>query len=74
MRKIESFDEVEKLRSELQKGRDPNKPCMTVCVGTGCLAYGTQKLVDNLKTELAKRNLEGKIDLPTLKARLEQTP
>ena len=63
MRKLKTFDGVEKLRSELQKGRDPKKPCMTVCVGTGCLAYGTQKLVDSLKAELEKRKLQDKIDL-----------
>ncbi|OPY91899.1 MAG: NADP-reducing hydrogenase subunit HndC [Syntrophaceae bacterium PtaU1.Bin231] len=63
MRKLKTFDGVEKLRGELQNGRDPNKPCMTVCVGTGCLAYGTQKLVDSLKVELEKRKLQDKIDL-----------
>ncbi|MBU2226345.1 MAG: NAD(P)H-dependent oxidoreductase subunit E, partial [Proteobacteria bacterium] len=65
MSKIKSFDELKSVQERLKAGRDPNKPCITVCVGTGCLAYGTQKLVDSFREELAKRDLAGKIDFRT---------
>ncbi|MCX5825662.1 MAG: 4Fe-4S binding protein [Deltaproteobacteria bacterium] len=65
MSKIKSFDELKSVQERLKAGRDPKKPCITVCVGTGCLAYGTQKLVDNFREELAKRNLADKIDFRT---------
>ena len=32
--------ELEKLREEIQAAHDPNKPCITVCAGTGCCASG----------------------------------
>ena len=63
--KIKSFDELKSVQERLKAGRDPKKPCITVCVGTGCLAYGTRKLVDNFREELLKRNLAGKIDFRT---------
>ena len=63
--KIKSFDELKSIQERLKAGRDPKKPCITICVGTGCLAYGTQKLVDNFREELAKRNLTEKIDFRT---------
>ena len=56
---------MQSYREELQKGRDAKKPCVTFCVGTGCLAYGTQKLVDNFREELQKRGLADQIDLRT---------
>ncbi len=65
MTKIKSFDELKSVQERLKAGRDPKKPCITICVGTGCLAYGTQKLVDNFREELAKRNLADKIDFRT---------
>jgi NADH-quinone oxidoreductase subunit F len=63
--KIKSFDELKSVQERLKSGRDPKKPCITICVGTGCLAYGTQKLVDNFREELTKRNLADKIDFRT---------
>ena len=65
MSKIKSFDELKSIQERLKAGRDPKKPCITICVGTGCLAYGTQKLVDNFREELAKRNLAEKIEFRT---------
>ncbi|MBU2028078.1 MAG: (2Fe-2S) ferredoxin domain-containing protein, partial [Proteobacteria bacterium] len=65
MSKIKSFDELKSVQERLKAGRDPKKPCITICVGTGCLAYGTRKLVDNFREELAKRDLAGKIDFRT---------
>jgi hypothetical protein len=41
MNKIKSPDELLKLQEKIRASRDPNKPCVTICAGTG-LAYGTQ--------------------------------
>ncbi len=53
------------LQETLRKGRDPNKPCITICAGTGCLAYGTQKLIDNFRQEIEKQKLQGRVQLRT---------
>src|SRR3989339_850013 len=65
MSKIKSFDELKRVQERLKAGRDPKKPCITICVGTGCLAYGTQKLVDSFREELAKRGLADTIEFRT---------
>ena len=42
-KKIESPSDLEKLRQEIVAKRDPKKPYITVCSGTGCQAYGSEK-------------------------------
>jgi NADH-quinone oxidoreductase subunit F len=57
MKKIKSPADLEKLQETAKQRIDPEKPCVAFCTGTGCLAYGTQKLVDTFKEEIAKRGL-----------------
>ena len=65
MKKIKSFDELKSVQDKVKQGRDPNKPCITICGGTGCLAYGTQKLIDGFKAEIEKQKLTEKVDFRT---------
>ncbi|HNR14703.1 MAG TPA: NADH-ubiquinone oxidoreductase-F iron-sulfur binding region domain-containing protein, partial [Thermodesulfobacteriota bacterium] len=65
MKKIKSPDELLSLQEKIRSSRDPKKPCITICAGTGCLAYGTQKLIDGFKSEIEKRNLTDTIDVRT---------
>jgi NADH-quinone oxidoreductase subunit F len=65
MKKLKSPKELAGLQETLRKARDPKKPCIVICAGTGCLAYGTQKLIDNFRAEIAKQKLEGKVDVRT---------
>jgi len=65
MKKIKSFDELKSVQDKVKQGRDPNKPCITICAGTGCLAYGTQKLIDGFRTEIEKQKLTDKVDFRT---------
>ncbi len=57
MKKIKSAAELKQLQEEAKKRIDPEKPCIAFCTGTGCLAYGTQKLVDKFREEIENRNL-----------------
>jgi len=63
MPKINSPAELEKLREGILSRRDPNKPCIAVCTGTGCLALGADKVVAALKEEIKKHGLEDKVDI-----------
>jgi NADH-quinone oxidoreductase subunit F len=65
MKKLNSASELKALREKLAKGRDDSKPGIVICAGTGCLAYGTQKLIDNFRAELKSRKLEDKIEFRT---------
>ena len=61
--KVKSFKELKSLREKISNSRDPEKHCITICAGTGCLAYGAQSLVDKFKAEIEKENLEEEIDI-----------
>jgi NADH-quinone oxidoreductase subunit F len=63
MGRIGSPSELEKCRQEILAKRDPNKTCITICSGTGCCAYGSQKVFAGFEEEIKTRGLENQIDL-----------
>ena len=63
MPKINSPAELEKLRKGILSKRDPQKPGIAACTGTGCLALGADKVVAALKEEIKKQGLEDKVDI-----------
>ena len=62
-RKLKTPSDLEKLRQELLSKRDPKKPCMTICSGTGCRAYGSENVVAAFQEEIRKQNLENEVDI-----------
>ena len=58
MEKITSPEQLKALHESIVAKRDPDKACVTICAGTGCLAYGTQKLIDNFNDEIKEKKLE----------------
>jgi NADH:ubiquinone oxidoreductase subunit F (NADH-binding)/(2Fe-2S) ferredoxin/Pyruvate/2-oxoacid:ferredoxin oxidoreductase delta subunit len=58
-------DELARLREELASQRDTGKPCITVCSGTGCQAYGCQVLIRAFRQELEARGLGEQVDVLT---------
>jgi NADH-quinone oxidoreductase subunit F len=48
------------------KKRDPNKPCITICNGTGCQAYGSKSIVAAFQDEVKKQKLGGKVDIKAI--------
>ena len=65
MKKLKSPGELAALQEEIRKGRDPKKPCITICAGTGCLAYGTQKIIECFRREIDKQGLQDRVQLRT---------
>jgi NADH-quinone oxidoreductase subunit F len=63
MNKIRTPKELEDLRKSIIERRDPDKPCIAICAGTGCLAYGCLDLVAAFRNEVEKRNLQEKVDV-----------
>ncbi len=60
---LNSPADLEKLREEILSKRNPNKPCITICCGTGCHAYGSETVNINFEREIKKQGLEGEIDI-----------
>jgi NADH-quinone oxidoreductase subunit F len=64
--KIKSPGELEALRSSILKKRDPDKPCITICNGTGCQAYGSKNIVAAFQDEVKKQKLGDKVDIKAI--------
>jgi len=63
MPRINSPAELEEFRKDIMSKRDPKRPCIAVCTGTGCLALGAAKVVAAFKEELKKQGLQRKVDI-----------
>ena len=61
--KLANPSELEALRRSIQQRKDPDKPCITVCSGTGCIATGAEKVTAAFRSELGKRGAGGKVDV-----------
>ena len=53
--------ELKKFREEIVKKRDPEKPCIAVCTGTGCLALGAAKVVKALREQIVRQGLDTQV-------------
>ena len=62
-RRLRTVAELQKFRQTLKQLRDENKPCITICAGTGCQACGASEVVDQFKEEISKQSLQEKIEL-----------
>lgn len=62
MVKVRSPEDLKKLRMELLASKK-DKQVIAVCVGTGCVALGAQKLVEAIKDEVTKHGLEGGVEV-----------
>lgn len=63
MPRINSAAKLEELRKELVSRKDPNKSCIAICAGTGCLAFGAKKVIASFKEEIKNRGLGEEIDI-----------
>ena len=63
MARLKSPSELDTLRKDILAKKDPNKPCITLCAGTGCQASGCENVGLAFEEELGKQGLETRIDL-----------
>jgi NADH-quinone oxidoreductase subunit F len=60
---INSAAELEQFRQGILSKRDPNKPCITLCSGSACLASGSGEVVASLEQEIEKQGLRDQVDI-----------
>jgi NADH-quinone oxidoreductase subunit F len=63
MSRLNSAQELENFRKSIVSRRNVNKPCIAICAGTGCLAYGCLDIVAAFRNEVEKRGLQDKVDV-----------
>ena len=62
MARLSSPEDLEKFRQDILSKRDPNAPCVSICVGTGCLAFGAREVIAAFQAELKKQGLDAVVD------------
>jgi NADH-quinone oxidoreductase subunit F len=63
MARLTSIEDLERYRQEVLAQRDPKKPCVTICSGTGCRAYKSEKVAQAFQAEIERQGLGGKVDV-----------
>lgn len=60
-KRLASAADLEGLRAEILAKRDPSKPIVTVCSGTGCQAYGSEKVFQAFVDEIERQGLAAEV-------------
>lgn len=63
MPRVNSSPELEELRKNILSKRDPNKPCIAICAGMGCLSSDNGRIISAFEEEISKKNLGTDIDI-----------
>lgn len=61
--KLKSGKELEALRKKIMAKKDPHKPCIAVCGGTGCHASGCSAVAEALKAELGSKKMRERMEI-----------
>ena len=59
---LKSPDELDKYRQDILNKRDPDKPCISICAGSGCVASGANEVIAAFKSEIDKQSLAAMVD------------
>ncbi len=62
MSQINSPEELKNFRQEIRSQRDPNTPCISICAGTGCIAFGADEVIAAFKAEIEKQGLQADVN------------
>jgi NADH-quinone oxidoreductase subunit F len=63
VKKLSSVAELERLQNRILNRRHAEKPCISVCAGTGCHAYNCEEVVKALRKEMRIQGLNKTIEL-----------
>ncbi|WP_026362516.1 NADH-quinone oxidoreductase subunit NuoF [Geopsychrobacter electrodiphilus] len=61
MSRIASVTALEEFRQEILSQRDPDKPCITLCSGSACMATGSGKVAAALEREIEKQGVSSEV-------------
>jgi NADH-quinone oxidoreductase subunit F len=72
--RMHSASDLEARREAIVASRDPNRTCVTVCGGTGCRVYGSERVINALRAEIARNGLEADVRMTGCHGFCEQGP
>ncbi len=59
---LKSPEALEDLRRAVLDRRDPDKPCISICAGAGCIASGADQVIAAFQRELEERGMAATVD------------
>lgn len=62
MRRFRSPEDLENFRQEIKLKRDPDRPCISICAGSGCVASGANEVIKAFQSEIEKQSLKAAVD------------
>ena len=62
MAKLTTLTQLQTLRATLSAENNPDRPYISVCGGTGCRVYGSEKIWNALRDEIRQQNLNTVLD------------
>jgi NADH:ubiquinone oxidoreductase subunit F (NADH-binding)/(2Fe-2S) ferredoxin/Pyruvate/2-oxoacid:ferredoxin oxidoreductase delta subunit len=62
MPRLNSPEELTKFRQDILAKRDPQKPCISICAGAGCIASGAADVMAAFKVEIEKQGVQASVD------------
>jgi len=63
MKKLRTAVELEQWRDQILSQHRAEKPCISICGGTGCHAYRSEDVADALAEEIERQGLNGEVEL-----------
>ena len=62
MVRLNSPEELESFRQDLLSKRDPGRPCISICAGSGCVASGANEVIAAFQAEIESQGLAATVD------------
>ena len=62
MARLNSPEALKDVKEKLAAQRDPEKPCISICAGAGCVASGANDVIAAFKDEIERQGLSAMVD------------
>ena len=63
VQRVEHPGDLARLRETLQAQRGAEKACLAICAGTGCQAYGVNRVIEAFRQELDQRGMADQVEV-----------
>jgi NADH:ubiquinone oxidoreductase subunit F (NADH-binding)/(2Fe-2S) ferredoxin len=63
MKRLQSPGDLHKLQDRLTRERRSGKPCISICGGTGCRAYGSEEVYASCRDAIESQGLGSRVEL-----------
>ncbi len=62
MARLNTPEALETFRSDIRSKRDPDRPCISICAGAGCVASGADEVIAAFQEEIEAQGLAAAVD------------